>query len=179
MKKTILLALALVLVCACFVACTPQQQPESPTAKYVLKDGTYVGYGQQVAFHGGDGPDANVIITVANNKITAIDFETVPTTDGFIVGGREGKWNKSGKTGEQQHTADYELQPEAQDFLNRIIALSLDEIMELKVNDPQNPSDHWDGGSIDGLSPMSGATATSCLVVRGVQAAIRKGVAQS
>ncbi len=160
MKKTLLaVALCLVMLFA-FAACGENQ----PSAKYTMDDGTYQGTGNQIKFHNGQGPSTKLSITVKDNKITKIEFTKVPTTSAF------GLWNGGG--------ADYDnptkaLTADAQAWLDKFKTMTLDEIMEVKANDPVNSADHYDGGSLEGMDVFTGATATSVCVVRAVQNAIR------
>ncbi len=156
MKKTLLAVVLCFVMLFAFVACGPKE----PSAKYTMDDGTYQGTGNQIKYHGGQGPTTRLSITVKDNKITKIEFKKVPTTSSFNA------WNGGGKDYDDPTKA---LTPEAQAWLDKFKTMTLDEIMEVKANDPVND----DAGSLEGMDQFTGATATAVCVVRAVQTAIR------
>lgn len=62
-----------------------------------------------------------------------------------------------------------------EEFLKRFIGKTIAEINELEANDPKDPTNHFDGGSLNGeVEAIAGATASSTVVAKAVKEAVLK-----
>ena len=78
------------------------------------------------------------------------------------------------------HTGEsaFRLWAENKDYyLQSYEGLTIEQVQALEANDPLNPSDHNDGGSMSGdVDAIAGATASSTVVAKAIKAAILNAI---
>ena len=126
---------------------------EKTDTNIVLEEKTYRG-SSTLTWHTNETFVAMVDVTILGNKITKVEI-----VDGSYI-----------TTGSDA----FKLWDE-EEFLSRFIGKTVEEINALEANDPVNPSNHFDGGSLSGsVDAIAGATASSTVVAKAVKQAVLK-----
>ncbi len=126
---------------------------EKTDTSIVLEEKTYRG-SSTLTWHTNETFVAMVDVTILGNKITKVEI-----VDGSYI-----------TTGSDS----FKLWDE-EEFLSRFIGKTVEEINALEANDPVNPSNHFDGGSLSGsVDVIAGATASSTVVAKAVKQAVLK-----
>ena len=159
MKKRTAALLSCLLILSCFLltACGGQEAPETTAAPTEAVEQTLTGTGT-MTWHGNVKFCVVADVTVKGDVIQNVSLRdsSLVTTDAFTgwVDNRD-------------------------EFLGRFVGVPADEILAMEALSPDDSNDHEDGGSVSGgVDGITGATASSNVVVRAIQDALSKLEAQ-